>query len=100
MMVWSSGVRESSPHYWNDYLEAKKRGLKFIAVDPRRTRFAQMADIHLQLRPGTDGALALGMLNVIIDNNLYDVDFVSKWTTGFKELAEYAQEYPPDKVSG
>jgi anaerobic selenocysteine-containing dehydrogenase len=99
MMVWSSGVRESSPHYWNDYLEAKKSGLKFIAVDPRRTRFAQMADLHLQLRPGTDGALALGMLNVIINNNLYDTDFVTKWTTGFNELAEYVQEFPPEKVS-
>ncbi len=99
MMVWSSGVRESSPHYWNDYLEAKKKGLKFIAVDPRRTRFAQMADIHLQLRPGTDGALALGMLNVIINNELYDVDFVSKWTVGFQELEEYVQGFPPEKVA-
>jgi anaerobic selenocysteine-containing dehydrogenase len=99
MMVWSSGVRESSPHNWNDYIEAQKRGLKFIAVDPRRTRFAQMADIHLQLRPGTDGALALGMLNFIINNNLYDEDFVSNWTIGFKELAEYVQGFHLKKVS-
>ena len=99
MMVWSSGVRGSSPHYWKDYLAAKKRGFKFIAVDPRRTRFTQIADLHLQLRPGTDGALALGMLNVIINNNLYDANFVRKWTTGFKELAEYVQDFPPTKVS-
>lgn len=99
MMVWSSGVRESSPHYWNDYLEAKKRGFKFIVVDPRRTRFAQLADLHLQLRPGTDGALAHGMLNIIINNKLYDSDFVSKWTIGFNKLVEYVQDFPPEKVS-
>ena len=99
MMVWSSGVRESSPHYWNDYLEAKKRGFNFIVVDPRRTRFAQLADLYLQLRPGTDGALAHGMLNIIINNKLYDSDFVSKWTIGFNELVEYVQDFPPEKVS-
>jgi anaerobic selenocysteine-containing dehydrogenase len=99
MIIWSSGIKQSSPYYWNDYLEAKKAGLKFIAIDPRRTRFASIADVHLQLRPGTDGALALGLMNVIINNKLHDEAFVNNWTTGFEELKEYVQYYTPEKVS-
>jgi anaerobic selenocysteine-containing dehydrogenase len=98
MIIWSSGVRQSSPHVWYDYLDAKKKGLKFIVVDPRRTRFASMADIHLQIRPGTDGALALGMLNVIIEEGLYDNDFVENWTIGFDSLCELLHNYPLKKV--
>jgi anaerobic selenocysteine-containing dehydrogenase len=76
-----------------------KRGSKIIAVDPRYTWLTTRADYHLQLRPGTGGALALGMLNVIINEDLYDHDFVEKWTYGFEELRERVQEYPVDKVS-
>jgi anaerobic selenocysteine-containing dehydrogenase len=98
MIIWSSGVRQSSPHFWRDYIDAKQRGFKFIVVDPRRTQIASMADIHLQLRPGTDGALALGILNVIIDKGLYDKEFVEKWTIGFSDLVNLVQDYPPEKV--
>ncbi|GAI51606.1 unnamed protein product, partial [marine sediment metagenome] len=59
---------------------------------------ASMADIHLQLRPGTDGALALGMMNVIINEQLYDKEFVEKWTVGFGELKQLVQQYPPERV--
>ena len=92
-MVWGSGVQYSAPQVWQAYVEAKKRGLKFIVIDPRRTRIASMADIHLQPRPGTDGALALGMMNVIVNEDLYDRDFVDKWTLGFDELKELLKEY-------
>jgi len=98
MIIWSSGVRQSSPHVWKDYLDAKQRGLKFIVVDPRKTPMATMADMHLQLRPGTDGALALGMLNVIINNELYDREFVENWTVGFDDLKRLVLKYPPEKV--
>jgi len=57
-----------------------------------------MADIHLQLRPGTDGALALGMMNVIINENLYDKEFVNHWTVGFEDLKQLVQTYSPENV--
>ena len=98
MMIWSSSVRHSNPLGWKDCLDAKEKGLKYIVIDPRKTQIASIADIHLQLRPGTDGALALGMLNVIINDDLYDKEFVRKWTVGFDDLKELVQDYPPERV--
>jgi anaerobic selenocysteine-containing dehydrogenase len=71
-----------------------------IVIDPRRTELAAMADIWLQVRPGTDAALALGMMNVIIAEELYDKEFVSKWCYGFEELREHVRDFPPEKVAG
>lgn len=69
-------------------------------VDPRVTPTVDcLADIHLQLRPGTDGALALGLAHVIIRDGLYDKDFVSKWVHGFDQYAEYVNEFTPEKVA-
>ena len=78
--------------------DAIKRGAKLIVIDPRTTHFARRADIHLQPRPGTDGALALGILKVIIDDNLFDKEFVHNWTVGFEELKTMLKEYTLDKV--
>ncbi len=97
-LIWSSSVERSLPQLWKDHLEARQNGLKLIVVDPRRTKLASMADIHLMLRPGTDGALALGLMNVIINEQLYDKEFVEKWTVGFEELKKLVQEYPPERV--
>jgi len=97
-LIWSSSVRHSFPGVWNAYLEAKQKSVKIITVDPRRTEAASIADIHLQLRPGTDGALALGLLNIIINEQLYDKEFIEKWTSGFDGLKKLVQEYPPEKV--
>jgi len=98
-LVWSSSIRNSTPPGWKSYLDIKSTGLKLIVVDPRRTKLAEMADIHLQLRPGTDGALALGMINVIIKGNLFDANFVKQWTVGFDELRELAKEYTAEKTA-
>ena len=97
-IIWGTSVLNSMPTAWPAYLEAMKKGLKLIVVDPRRTKIASMADIHLQLRPGTDGALALGMMNVIISENLYDKEFTEKWTVGFDDLKKLAQQYPPERA--
>jgi anaerobic selenocysteine-containing dehydrogenase len=97
-LIWGAAVI-SSPNVWEKNLEAKEKGVKLIVVDPRRTAIAARADIHLQLRPGTDGALALGMMNVIINEVLYDKDFVDKWTVGFDGLKKLAQEYPPERAA-
>jgi anaerobic selenocysteine-containing dehydrogenase len=96
-LIWGAAV-VSSPEVWEQNLDAREKGVKLIVVDPRRTTIAAKADIHLQPRPGTDGALALGFLNVIINENLYDKDFVDKWTVGFDGLVKLVQEYTPERV--
>ena len=73
-------------------------GAKLIVVDPVLSESASKADIWLRLRPGTDTALALGMLNVIITEQLYDKEFVNRWCFGFDAFKERVQEYPPQKV--
>ena len=72
--------------------------MKFIVADPRVTPLASMADIHLQLRPGTDGALALAMANFIISEGLHDREFVSRWTRGFDEYRRYASEFTLERA--
>ncbi|MDH4208444.1 MAG: molybdopterin-dependent oxidoreductase [Anaerolineae bacterium] len=81
------------------FLDSLERAEHLILIDPRATRLAGRADLWLRVRPGTDAALALGMLNVIINEGLYDRDFVEKWTYGFDQLRERVQEYPPETVA-
>ena len=97
-LIWGSSVI-SSLTSWQENINAPKKGLKLIVVDPRHTEIASRADIHLQPRPGTDGALALGMMHVIIKENLHDREFLENWTVGFKELQALADEYPPERVT-
>ncbi len=78
--------------------ECIRRGTKLIVIDPRQTEIARKADLWLQVRPGTDDALALAMINVIIGEGLFDVDFVERWTIGFDRLAGRADDYPPERV--
>jgi anaerobic selenocysteine-containing dehydrogenase len=75
-----------------------KRGTKLIVIDPRKIGIVSKADHWLQIRPGTDDALALGMLHVIIKEGLYDQEFVEKWTIGFDELAKRVESFSPEKV--
>ena len=90
----------SHPARGVEILEAKrKRQAKLIVVDPRRTELASQADLWLQIRPGTDVALALGMIKTIIEENLYDKDFVAQWCHGFDQLRERVKEYPVEKVA-
>ncbi|MEI3229767.1 MAG: molybdopterin-dependent oxidoreductase [Gordonibacter pamelaeae] len=77
---------------------AMRRGTRLIVVDPRVTWLASRADIHLQLRAGTDTALAMAMLNAIIQEDLYDHDFVEYWCYGFEQLAERVAEMPAEKA--
>ncbi|MGI6071543.1 MAG: molybdopterin-containing oxidoreductase family protein [Lachnospiraceae bacterium] len=78
--------------------ELKERGVKIILVDPHITATANVADLHLQLHPGTDGALALGIANVIISRGLEDRDYIEKYTVGFEEYKEYVKEFTPERV--
>jgi anaerobic selenocysteine-containing dehydrogenase len=101
ILVWgqnpATGCHDGFFGHW--VLDCMKRGSKLIVVDPRWTWFSSRAEKFLQIRPGTDAALALGMLNVIISEELHDKEFVEKWTSGFDELAARVAEYPLEKVS-
>lgn len=101
ILVWGNNPVVSNPDSFMGWwiVECMKRGSKLIVVDPRLTWIAHKADVWLQLRPGTDAALALAMLNVIIEEGLYDKEFVKKWTSGFEVLKERARQYPPERVA-
>jgi thiosulfate reductase/polysulfide reductase chain A len=100
VVYWGTDPSNAWHRAWTAALNQKrKRDIKIIAVDPRRTRSTDIADIWLRPRPGTDTALALSWLNVIINEELYDKDFVANWTVGFDKLKERVQEYPPQRVA-
>ena len=102
VVVWGSNLLHSNADDRKaiQLLEALRRGAKLIVVDPRRTALTDRADLWLQLRPGTDAALALSMAHVIIAEGLYDRGFVEKHAHGFKEFAERVKDYAPEKVEG
>jgi len=99
LLVWSSNPFYSSPPTTDSIFDTKESGMKYIVVDPRLTPLAAVADIHLRLRPGTDGALALGMANVIIGEGLYDKEFAKNHIHGFGEYKEYVSAFTPEKAS-
>jgi thiosulfate reductase/polysulfide reductase chain A len=100
ILVWGANPVNSHPPRGEEIVQAKrKRNVKLIVIDPRRNPLAAMADIWLQVRPGTDLALALGMINHIINEELYDKDFVARWCYGFNELKKHVQSYLPEKVA-
>lgn len=92
--VYTSPVNYAARIIW-----AKERGAKLIVADPRFTNTASKADLFLQERPGTTGALVLGLIHVIIAEALYDADFVQRWTVGFDELETFIQDYTPEAVA-
>ncbi|MEM1515714.1 MAG: molybdopterin-dependent oxidoreductase [Candidatus Bathyarchaeia archaeon] len=101
IVIWGNNpvVANSDLFFGHWIVDCMKRGSELIVVDPRCTWLASKAKIWLQIRPGTDTALALGMLNVIINKELHDKEFVEKWCYGFDRLKERVQKYTPEKVS-
>ncbi len=100
IVVWGKNDRDCNPPGYESILYAKKQGAKLIVVDPIETKLASLADIWLQVRPGSDGLLAMSMIHVIISEELYDRDFVTTWANGFDELKQAAEEYVPECVAG
>ncbi len=96
LLVWSSNPFHTNATMVRNLLDLKEKGVRFISVDPRVSAFAEKADLHLQLRPGTDGALAMAMIKVLVDENLYDRSFVDQWTVGFDTLCEYVNQLSLD----
>ncbi len=99
VLLWGTNTLTSNPHMWPFVLRARENGARVIAIDPIKTRTAAQCDEWIGIRPGTDAALALGMMHVIFDRGLEDRDFLTKHTLGERELRERALEYPPDRVA-
>jgi anaerobic selenocysteine-containing dehydrogenase len=99
IIVWAMNMINTNLHAWPFILQARKKGAKVVVIDPLRTRTAKQADWHIQINPGTDAALALGMMNVIIAEDLVDLDYVENYTLGYDELKARAAQYPPEKVA-
>ncbi len=99
IIAWASNIHGNNVHLWPFIVEARRKGAKLVVIDPYRTRTADCADWYLPINPGTDAALALGMMHVIIGENLHDADYVAKYTLGFEQLRERVKEYPPERVA-
>lgn len=101
MLIWGNNpIRSNGDGFFGHWVvDLMKRGTKLIVVDPQVTWLAAHAEHCIQLRPGTDGACALAMLNVVINEELYDHDFVDCWCYGFDELRERVQEWPPERAA-
>ncbi len=99
IIAWASNIHGNNVHLWPFIVEARRRGAKLVVIDPYRTRTAASADWYLPINPGTDGALALAMMHVIIGEGLYDADYVAKYTLGFDELREKVKAYPPERAA-
>ena len=99
ILAWAANIHANNVHLWPFIVEARRKGAKLVVIDPYRTRTAECADWYLPINPGTDAALALGMMHVIIGENLHDADYVAKYTLGFEQLREKVKEYPPERVA-
>lgn len=100
ILLWGANPVVSNLHLWSRVQEAKRRGAKIVAIDPYRSLSAEKCTQHVALLPGTDGALALAMMHVIIRDGLVDRDYVAKYTVGFAPLAERVRQYTPEWAAG
>ncbi|HEY4305766.1 MAG TPA: molybdopterin oxidoreductase family protein [Gemmatimonadaceae bacterium] len=100
ILLWGTNTLTANPHLWPFITKARENGATVIAIDPIRTRTAAQCDEWIGIRPGTDAALALGIMHVVFDRGLQDDDYIAQHTLGFERLRERVREYPPDVVSG
>jgi anaerobic selenocysteine-containing dehydrogenase len=99
IVLWGKNLLADLHHVYWRMMKAVERGAKLLVINPADVDGVDKADLWLKPRPGSDLALALGMINVIINENLYDSDFVRDWTVGFDELKAHVQDYTPEKVA-
>ena len=99
ILAWGANIHGNNVHLWPMIEQARRNGARLIVIDPYRTRTAALADWHIAIRPGTDVALALGLMHVILNEDLEDREYIGRMTQGFEQLAERAREYTPDRVA-
>jgi anaerobic selenocysteine-containing dehydrogenase len=99
ILAWGANVLGTNVHLWPWIVEARRKGAKFYTIDPIRNRTGKAADKHFAIYPGSDLALALGLMHVILRESLEDREYIGAHTNGFDDLAELAKEYPPERVA-
>lgn len=98
IIAWGANILGTNVHLWPFIVEARRNGARFYTIDPVRNRTGRLSDKHFAIFPGSDLALALGLMHVIIGEGLYDADYVGRYTDGFEGLKQRAAEYPPERV--
>jgi anaerobic selenocysteine-containing dehydrogenase len=99
IIAWGANIHGNNVHLWPFVEEARRNGAKLVVIDPYKTRTARVADWHIPINPGTDVALALGMLHIIVRDGLLDADYVERYADGFDELLKRLPKYTPQQVS-
>jgi molybdopterin guanine dinucleotide-containing S/N-oxide reductase-like protein len=99
IVAWGANIHGNNVHLWPMVEQARRAGARLIVIDPYKTRTAALADWHIAIRPGTDAALALGLMHVILREGLEDRAYIAEMTHGFAQLAERAREYTPERVA-
>ena len=100
IIAWAANIHGNNVHLWPFVEEARRQGAKLVVIDPYRTRTAKAADWHIAIQPGTDTALALGLMHVILRDRLYDEAYVTAHTLGFDLLKPHVAPYTPEHVAG
>ncbi len=98
IIAWGANILGTNVHLWPFIVEARRNGAKFYVIDPVKNRNGKLADKYFAPFPGSDLALALGLIHVIVQEKLHDADYVARFTNGFRELASLAAKYPPERV--
>jgi anaerobic selenocysteine-containing dehydrogenase len=99
VVLWGANVLSTHPHLWRPILEARKNGASIVSIDPIRTRTAAASDCHLAPIPGTDGALALGLLHVVLSEGKEDQQFIGERTVGWEAFRERILDFPPSRAA-
>ena len=99
ILIWGSNSIASNLHFWTYANQAKRNGAKLICIDPRKTETADKCHQHIALLPGTDGALALGLMHELITNDWLDADYIARYVDGWDELREKALQWPPERTA-
>ena len=98
IIAWGANILGNNVHLWPFIVDARRNGARLYTIDPVRNRTGRLSDKHFSIFPGSDLALALGLMHVIIGENLHDADYVASYTEGFDALKELAAKYPPERV--
>lgn len=99
IIAWGANILDTNVHLWPFIVEARRKGAKFYVIDPVKTRTAKLADRHFSVNPGSDLALALGMIHIILRERWEDADYIGRYSNGFAEIRKLAQDYGPERVA-
>jgi anaerobic selenocysteine-containing dehydrogenase len=100
ILAWGANILATNVHLWPFIMEARRNGAKFYTIDPQRNRTVAASDKHFAINPGSDLALALGMMHVIVGERLFDADYVARYTDGFEDLRDRVRAWTPQRAAG